>query len=193
MLEVHRQQATSRGLDITLVRGDAEDPPPGLGPFDVVVSRHLLWTLLRPQHGRARLDGAGRTGGRVIAIDILGLLAPTARAKIRSACGQAIQNLSESADPPTTILWRALRTLVQSGDPHYPDELTGRLPLQAARNLDPVRNIWQRAGLEQVLAEELTWLDNLEQSEMPTASRLQHHERRYLIEGRRQPPCSHAC
>lgn len=51
MLEVHRRQARARGLDITMVRGDAEDPPPGLGSFDAVVPRHLLWTLLRPQRG----------------------------------------------------------------------------------------------------------------------------------------------
>jgi 2-polyprenyl-3-methyl-5-hydroxy-6-metoxy-1,4-benzoquinol methylase len=185
MLEVLQRQASAQGLDITVVRGDAEDPPPELGSFDAVVSRHLLWTLLRPQHAVRAWTALTTPGGRVIAIDIIGMLATTTRTKLTAACGQAIQSLSESAEPATKSLWRALRTLIQPGNPHYPAELAGRLPLQGARNLDPVRNIWQRAGLEHVMAEELSWLDDIERSQMPAAVRMQHRFRRYLIEGRR--------
>ncbi|HEY6421804.1 MAG TPA: hypothetical protein VIY28_00880 [Pseudonocardiaceae bacterium] len=48
-----------------------------------------------------------------------------------------------------------------------------------------MRNIWQRSGLEEIMVGELTWLDDVERSQMPPSQRLQRHERRYLIEGRR--------
>lgn len=186
MLEVHRREAEAKGLDIDLVQGDAEDPPPGLGPFDAVVSKHLLWTLLRPQRAVRAWAALAAPGGRVAAIDVVGMVPATARARISVGCGLAIHSLSESSEPTATSLWRALRSVVLPGDPHYPAELTGRMPLQAARDLSPVTNIWQRAGLEEIMAEELIWLDDVERSQMPLAKRLlRHATRRYLIEGRR--------
>jgi ubiquinone/menaquinone biosynthesis C-methylase UbiE len=185
MLAEHQRRAKAHGLDISLVRGDAEDPPLGLGSFDAVVSRHLLWTLLRPQLAVRAWTALVVPGGRVVAIDIIGMLATTPGRRLRAACGQAIQSLSESAEPARTSVWRALRTLVQTGDPHYPAELAGRLPLQAASTPDPVKNIWQRAGLRDVMTEELSWLDHVERSQMPAAVRMQNYWRRYLIEGRR--------
>jgi len=49
MLERLRGAAGRQGLEITVVEGPADEPPPG--PFDAVVERHLLWTL--PDPGRA--------------------------------------------------------------------------------------------------------------------------------------------
>lgn len=184
MLEVLRRQAKARDLEVTTVRGDAEDPPSGLGSFDVVVSRHVLWTLLRPQQAVRAWAALVKPGGRVVAIDGLGMLASTTRSRLLAACGQAIQSLAESSEPATSSLRRALRTVLQTGDPHYPAELAGRLPLQSARTLDPVRNIWLRAGLQEVMVEELSWLDDAERSQLPAATRMQHSWRRYLIEGR---------
>jgi SAM-dependent methyltransferase len=46
MLERLRASADRDGLQIEVVQGGAEQPPPG--PFDAVVERHLLWTLPDP-------------------------------------------------------------------------------------------------------------------------------------------------
>lgn len=46
MLSVLRRRAGEEGLGVEVVEGSAEDPP--AGPFDVVVERHLLWTLPDP-------------------------------------------------------------------------------------------------------------------------------------------------
>lgn len=186
MLDVHRREAHARGLDIDLVLGDAEDPPSDLGPFDAVVSKHLLWTLLRPQRAVRAWATLTAPGGRVVAIDVVGMVPTTARARVGVGCGLAIHSLAESSEPTATNLWRALRSVVLPGDPHYPAELRGRMPLQAARSLSAVTNVWQRAGLQEIMAEELTWLDEVERSQMPLAIRLlRHGTRRYLIEGRR--------
>jgi SAM-dependent methyltransferase len=47
MLERLRLKATEEGLGIEVVEGPAEEPPPG--PFDVVIERHLIWTLPDPE------------------------------------------------------------------------------------------------------------------------------------------------
>jgi SAM-dependent methyltransferase len=46
MLERLRAAADHDGLEVEVVQGGAEAPPPG--PFEAVVERHLLWTLPDP-------------------------------------------------------------------------------------------------------------------------------------------------
>jgi SAM-dependent methyltransferase len=46
MLDRLRASADREGLEVTVVEGRADQPPEG--PFDVVVERHLLWTLPDP-------------------------------------------------------------------------------------------------------------------------------------------------
>jgi len=48
MLEILRSHARREGLDIEIIEGAAELPP--AGPFDAVVERLLLWTLIDPKH-----------------------------------------------------------------------------------------------------------------------------------------------
>lgn len=69
---------------------------------------------------------------------------------------------------------------------HYPADIDMCLPLQRVRSLDPGRNLWRRAGLVDVMAEELNWLDRVEQSQMPQDQQeiFQHHTW-YLVEGTR--------
>ncbi|MFV2175683.1 class I SAM-dependent methyltransferase [Actinomadura sp. LOL_016] len=72
MLRVGRAEAERRGLDdLRLVEGTAEQPPTGLGPFDVVISRDLLWTLPSPENALSAWFDLVRPGGRVLGIDAL--------------------------------------------------------------------------------------------------------------------------
>ena len=48
---------------------------------------------------------------------------------------------------------------------HYPAEIDMCLPFGLVRSLDPARNLWRRAGLVDVMAEELCWIDQIEQSQ----------------------------
>lgn len=68
----------------------------------------------------------------------------------------------------------------------YPAEILKLLPLLHARDLDPVRNVWRRAGLEDVMVEELSWLDQVVRSEVSMGMRpLARRMRLYLVEGTR--------
>ncbi len=69
MLAVARARAEERGLPITLVEGQAEKLPFADGAFDVVFSRHLLWTLPRPRKTIGEWARMTRPGGLVAVAD----------------------------------------------------------------------------------------------------------------------------
>jgi hypothetical protein len=60
MLDILRSHAMREGLDIEIIEGAAESPPPA--PFDAVVERLLLWTLLDPKRALASWREAAPTG-----------------------------------------------------------------------------------------------------------------------------------
>ena len=61
----------NNGGGLNLHLGDAEDPPFEDGTFDVVVSRHVLWTLPSPGAAVQNWSRMLRDGGRVLVIDAL--------------------------------------------------------------------------------------------------------------------------
>jgi len=68
MLAISRTKAEDGGLDATFMAGDAESPPV-LDSFDVVVARHVIWTLQRPESAVRAWSDLLHPGGRVIVID----------------------------------------------------------------------------------------------------------------------------
>ena len=61
MLERLRATAGAEGLDVTVVTGPAHEPPEG---FDVVMERHVLWTLPDPVAALRAWRRAGRRPDR---------------------------------------------------------------------------------------------------------------------------------
>jgi SAM-dependent methyltransferase len=75
------ESAAAEGLEVTMVEGPATEPPPG--PFDVVVERHLLWTLPDPE---AALRAWRQVGERLVLFEsVWGRADPleAARARLR--------------------------------------------------------------------------------------------------------------
>ena len=68
MLEHGRRKAAERNLPMTFLSGDAEDPVFPDDHFDVVVTRHLLWTLPHPERALQSWRRIVRPGGRVLVI-----------------------------------------------------------------------------------------------------------------------------
>jgi SAM-dependent methyltransferase len=149
MLRVCQAAADARGLtSLRLVAGQAERPPADIGPADAVISRHVLWTLPRPEAAVKAWVQLTRPGGRVISLD---------------------------------GLWSGGKDFR-----HYPSEIDMCLPFRRVRSLDPARNLWRRAGLVEVMAEELCWIDQVEQSQMPEDQRAIYQDHTwYLVEGTR--------
>jgi ubiquinone/menaquinone biosynthesis C-methylase UbiE len=153
MLRVCRGEADARGLtNLTLVRGEAEHPPPDLGPVDAVISRHVLWTLPWPEQAVRAWTALVRPGGRVVAID---------------------------------SLWSP-QLVSDMDDRDYPPEVTRFLPLLHARDLNPARNVWRRAGLGRVMAERLSWIDEVLRTRSPSDAAMMYRDLSfYFVEGTR--------
>jgi ubiquinone/menaquinone biosynthesis C-methylase UbiE len=68
----------------------------------------------------------------------------------------------------------------------YPPEITRVLPLLHARTIDPARNLWRRAGLENVMAETLSWIDEALRTGPPLNMAMMCRDLSfYLVEGTR--------
>ncbi len=69
MLAEARRKTAERGVSIRFEEGDAEQLPFASGSFDLVVSRHVLWTLPHPEAAIDEWIRVLRPGGRLAVID----------------------------------------------------------------------------------------------------------------------------
>lgn len=69
MVEQARRKLAGAGLPARFAVGDAAAPPTGAERFDLVLSRHLLWTLPDPGAALREWVGRLRPGGRLVLIE----------------------------------------------------------------------------------------------------------------------------
>jgi ubiquinone/menaquinone biosynthesis C-methylase UbiE len=69
MIAAAKRKAATQGLDIHFEQGDAEALPFPPGSFDLVISRHVLWTLPHPEAAIDEWKRVLRPGGRLAIID----------------------------------------------------------------------------------------------------------------------------
>jgi ubiquinone/menaquinone biosynthesis C-methylase UbiE len=69
MLDAARRKAAERGFNIRFQEGDAERAPFPAASFDLVISRHVLWTLPHPEAAIDDWIRVLRPGGRLVVID----------------------------------------------------------------------------------------------------------------------------
>ena len=69
MLAQARRKAAARGVSIQFEEGDAEQLAFSPAAFDLVISRHLLWTLAHPEAAIDEWVRVLRPGGRLVIVD----------------------------------------------------------------------------------------------------------------------------
>jgi len=69
MLVEARRKAAERGAPVRFEQGDAEQLPFPAAGFDLVISRHLLWTLPHPEAAIDEWIRILRPGGRLVIVD----------------------------------------------------------------------------------------------------------------------------
>jgi ubiquinone/menaquinone biosynthesis C-methylase UbiE len=72
MLALARSKAAEAALSLDLRLGDAEALPFGPASFDLVIERHVLWTLPNPATALAEWARVLRPGGRLVLIEGVG-------------------------------------------------------------------------------------------------------------------------
>ncbi|GAA3030172.1 class I SAM-dependent methyltransferase [Kitasatospora albolonga] len=69
MVERARGKLAAAGLPARFLVGDASAPPTGDERFDVLLSRHLLWTLPDPEAALREWVGRLRPGGQLVLVE----------------------------------------------------------------------------------------------------------------------------
>src|SRR5919198_709666 len=69
MLAEARRKAAERGASIRFEEADAEQLPFADRSFDLVISRHVLWTLPHPEAAIDEWKRVLRPGGRLVVVD----------------------------------------------------------------------------------------------------------------------------
>ena len=69
MLAEARKKAMAQGVAVRFEEGDAEQLPFAEGSFDLVMTRHVLWTLPHPEQAIDEWIRVLRPGGRLAAMD----------------------------------------------------------------------------------------------------------------------------
>jgi ubiquinone/menaquinone biosynthesis C-methylase UbiE len=76
MLALAREKAEAAGVAIRFEEADAENLPLAADSFDLVMTRHVLWTLPQPEAAVVEWIRVLRPGGRLAVIDGHSLVAP---------------------------------------------------------------------------------------------------------------------
>ena len=128
MLSKAREKAIARGLEVGFEVGSAMSPPDG--PFDVVMERHVLWTMPDPVGALRAWRGVTAPGGRLVLFEgVWGSRAPADRTK------HAVADM--------------LRSTMGIDDHHhapYPDDVLEALPLARMPSPAPVVQAVYDAG-----------------------------------------------
>jgi len=69
MLEQAKVKATKGNMDIEFQLGDADELPFDNNVFDVVINRHVLWTMPKPKKAVAEWARVLKPGGKLVIID----------------------------------------------------------------------------------------------------------------------------
>jgi SAM-dependent methyltransferase len=139
MLATAREKAAGLPAVPVFQIGDAADPPFPPAAFDVVVNRHLLWTLLAPDRAFAAWYRVLRPGGRLVAIDSLWTAERLAR---------------EQTEPPRP-------------HPGYSAEMHAALPLRGLTSVEPVVALARAAGFAPVEVTMLEAIARVEREVLP--------------------------
>jgi ubiquinone/menaquinone biosynthesis C-methylase UbiE len=160
MIAEARRKAHARGVSVRLEEGDIEQLPFSAGSFDLVISRHVLWTLPHPDAAIDEWIRLLRPAGRLVIVD--SHLDPSA---------------SAGAPPPA----ENART-----SPEYA-AVGDQLPFLGGRSREQIEALLRAHGLQQVSGDSLQDLLAAQTRRMVEQGREPTARRRYAVWGDRAP------
>jgi len=167
MLAKAREKASKKMYDTIFKEGDAEDPPFEAGTFDVVVTRHLLWTLPHPDTAIQNWKEVLKKGGVLIVIDGLyngGLI----ERKTRQFISDFLTLLVERKCP---------------GRRQYPNEIKNKLSNPNGVPPKKTFEYFRKAGFENVKDLDLKEITKIQKKKMSFRKRIVFKPQSHLIYG----------
>jgi ubiquinone/menaquinone biosynthesis C-methylase UbiE len=167
MLAKAREKTSQKMFDNTFKKGDAEDPPFDAGTFDVVVTRHLLWTLPHPDTAVKNWKKVLKKEGVLIVIDGLyngGLI----ERKTRQFIGDFL-----------TLLFERRYTRRRQ----YSNEIKNELPNPYGVPPEKTFEYFRKAGFKNIKDLDLKEITKIQMKTMPFRKRIVFSPQSHLIYG----------
>lgn len=140
MLEKSRDNADKMSLDVDFMHGDAENLPFEDETFDIVINRHLLWTIPNPGVAVGEWSRVVTSGGKLMLID--GMWHDSAISmRLRRFLGRMIVFMTEK---------RSSRVFTS-----YYARVKDQLPFFSGSNPDAVVDMFNEVGLKNVSVDNL--------------------------------------
>jgi ubiquinone/menaquinone biosynthesis C-methylase UbiE len=153
MIEAARRKAAERPASVRFEAADAEQLPFAAGRFDLVVSRHVLWTLPHPDAAIDEWIRVLRPGGRLAVID---------------------SRLDAAVTTPTADNARSSPEYAAIGD---------QLPFLGGRSREDIEGLLASHGLARVGSDPLLDLVAAQEQRMVDEGRERRTRRRYVVWG----------
>lgn len=167
MLSKAREKASRKGFNSVFKKGDAETPPFKAGSFDVVVNRHLLWTLPHPDTAVQNWKKMLVEGGKLIVIDGVwndGSIETNARRLVSDFCTLLVE-----------------RRNPRKG--HYSREIDSELPNRHGVPPEKMLEYFRAAGFKSTKDIDLKGIMDLQKENMPFRKRIAYNYKYHLIYG----------
>jgi ubiquinone/menaquinone biosynthesis C-methylase UbiE len=153
MIAEARRKATERSIPVRFEEADAEQLPFGPATFDLVISRHVLWTLPHPPEAINEWIRVLRPGGRLVIVD---------------------SQLDAGATPPAAQNARTSPEYAAVGD---------RLPFMGGRPREEIEALLKVHGLVNVGTDPLLDLVAAQEQRMLEEGHELTRRRRYVVWG----------
>ena len=168
MMAYGTRKAKAEGLTVDFRYGSAEELPLESASADVVVNRHLLWTLPEPLKALREWRRVLNPGGRLIVFD--GLWPPhNWSTRVGQSIAKMLIMLRERRNP-----WKGHG---------YPRDLDGHLPLRHLMDMNMMRDVLSEAGFRQVEGRYLAQLARVQRANLPFRYRLLGDPRPFVAIG----------
>lgn len=169
MLERARSKAKDSNIEAVFEPGDAESLVYRDDTFDVVLNRHLLWTLPHPKEALKEWKRVLKPGGKVILID--GLWRDGSwENKVRCMIGDFCILILEHKNP-----WKGT----------YSKQIESALPHMGGMKASTVRSYLEEADFKEIDLESLKEIMDIQRRFMPFAHKVNYNVDYYMINGKK--------
>lgn len=168
MMAKARQKAAAQNLPMDLKTGDAEHLPFEEGSFDVVVNRHLLWTLPHPEIALKEWHRVLKNGGTVLIIDGVW--------KDKSFSSRAKRLLSDGL----------AKIFDRTNHSHYDKNLRSHLPYDGGMPKEIMMSCLDDAGFGGASFRDLMYIREMQKPQQPWYRRFAPSKTYYILAAKKQ-------